>query len=135
MTPNPPDVGPRQAVVLIHGIGEQRPMATLRAFVEWLLPAHDKHHDYYSKDKHHDYYSKPDQISDLFELRRIKLKRFRAAEPSEQSLNLDWPETDFYEYYWAHQMHGTTIRTSCGGFTESKNNVAPSQERRSRLVV
>lgn len=89
MTPNPSDVGPRQAVVLIHGIGEQRPMATLRAFVEWLLPAHDKNRDYYSK---------PDQISDSFELRRIKLKRLK-----------DWPETDFYEYYWAHQMHGTTV--------------------------
>jgi hypothetical protein len=103
MRPNSSDdrpVGPRQAVVLIHGIGEQRPMATLRAFVEWLLPAHDKKHDYYSK---------PDQISDSFELRRIKLKRLRAVEPSEQSLNLDWPETDFYEYYWAHRMHGTTI--------------------------
>ena len=95
MTPNPSYVGPRQAVVLIHGIGEQRPMATLRAFVEWLLPSHGKNHDYYSK---------PDQISGSFELRRIKLKR-----SSEQSLNLDWPETDFYEYYWAHQMHGTTI--------------------------
>lgn len=52
--------------MLIHGIGEQRPMATLRAFVKWLLPAHDKSDDYYSK---------PDQISDLYELRRIKLKR------------------------------------------------------------
>ena len=29
--------GPRQAVILIHGIGEQRPMGTLRAFVDALL--------------------------------------------------------------------------------------------------
>src|ERR1700754_5163770 len=100
MTPNPSDVGPRQAVVLIHGIGEQRPMATLRAFVEWLLPAHDENHDYYSK---------PDTISDSFELRRIKLKRLNPVKTSEQPLNLEWPETDFYEYYWAHQMQGTTI--------------------------
>jgi pimeloyl-ACP methyl ester carboxylesterase len=33
-----------------------------------------------------------------------------AGEPGFPSgLNVDWPETDFYEYYWAHQMYGTTI--------------------------
>lgn len=99
MTQNSDDgrVGPRQAVVLIHGIGEQRPMATLRAFVRWLLPCRDS------------YYSKPDQIADSFELRRIKLKKRRNAEASEADPNADWPETDFYEYYWAHQMQGTTF--------------------------
>jgi hypothetical protein len=35
--------GPRQAVVLIHGIGEQRPMDTLRAFVAALLPEDREH--------------------------------------------------------------------------------------------
>ena len=33
MTDNKNSNGPRQAVVLIHGIGEQRPMETLRDFV------------------------------------------------------------------------------------------------------
>ncbi len=42
---------PRQAVVFIHGIGEQRPMETLRRFVQALLPGGA-------------YYSKPDEISD-----------------------------------------------------------------------
>ena len=36
--PCEPPHGPRQAVVLIHGIGEQRPMETLRDFVAALLP-------------------------------------------------------------------------------------------------
>jgi hypothetical protein len=85
-----------QAVVLIHGIGEQRPMATLRGFVTALLDQKDDRPGYR-------YYSKPDPISDSYELRRIKLRR-----AGTDGVNADWPQTDFYEYYWAHQMFGTT---------------------------
>lgn len=87
---------PRQAVVLIHGIGEQRPMDTLRGFVAAFL----------HKDTYH---SKPDTLSDSYELRRFKLRRAKASEVTPGGVNLDWPETDFYEYYWAHQMYGTTV--------------------------
>lgn len=74
----------RQAVILIHGIGEQRPMTTLRSFVDALLgsgrggsePA---------------YYSKPDTTDTTFELRRL------VSTDSRQ-------RTDFYEFYWAHLM-------------------------------
>jgi hypothetical protein len=86
---------PRQAVVLIHGIGEQRPMETLRAFVSAFL-------------EDGTYHSKPDMLSDTDEMRRLKLRKFVADDPA-KSTNPDWPETDFYEYYWAHQMYGTTI--------------------------
>jgi hypothetical protein len=76
-----------QAVILIHGIGEQRPMQTLRGFVDNLLggtgPAF--------------YYSKPDRMAANFELRRLR------AHP------IGRPSTDFYEYYWAHHMRGTKI--------------------------
>lgn len=81
----------RQAVVLIHGIGEQRPMETLRGFVKTFLAPGT-------------YYSKPDTLSASYELRRIKLRR-----SVREAVNTDWPETDFYEYYWAHQMYGTRI--------------------------
>ena len=53
----------RQAVVIIHGIGEQQPMSTLRRFVKAVL-----------KDPSADgllFYSKPDRISDTLELRRL----------------------------------------------------------------
>ena len=86
---------PRQAVVLIHGIGEQRPMETLRGFVSAFL-------------KDGTYHSKPDMLSDTYELRRLKLRKLVSNDPA-KSTNPDWPETDFYEYYWAHQMYGTTI--------------------------
>jgi hypothetical protein len=100
---------PRQAVVLIHGIGEQRPMATLHSFVNWLLGdcADDGHG---KPGRRENYYSKPDQIGDSFELRRIKLKRLKSeVDPQHEGLNEDWPPTDFYEYYWAHRMQGTTV--------------------------
>jgi hypothetical protein len=87
---------PRQAVVLIHGIGEQRPMDTLRGFVAAFLDMGT-------------YHSKPDTLSDSYELRRFKLRRAKASEGAPEDVNLDWPETDFYEYYWAHQMYGTTL--------------------------
>ena len=49
----------RQAVLLIHGIGEQRPMDTLRSFVRavWTLDT-DIHHPFAG----HDVWSKPDSV-------------------------------------------------------------------------
>lgn len=84
----------KQAVVLIHGVGEQIPMDTLRGFVEavWSddpslrrpkVPA--------------TVWSKPDTMSGDLELRRIT-----TAENRERR------RTDFFEFYWAHLMRQTT---------------------------
>jgi hypothetical protein len=116
---------PRQAVVFIHGIGEQRPMETLRRFVQALLPGGA-------------YYSKPDEISDSYELRRLKLRRRPADDPEVE----DWPDTDFYEYYWAHEMYGTLIShiVSWGwlvmkrGWTARRESIDQLQPRLSSLV-
>jgi hypothetical protein len=92
---NTPEIK-RQAIVIIHGIGEQQPMETLRGFVDALLKE-----DNQNKEKGRRYHSKPDTISNSYELRRIKLRKF-------EEINKDWSyETDFYEYYWAHRMSGT----------------------------
>jgi hypothetical protein len=89
---------PRQAVVLIHGIGDQRPMATLHDFVRWLLPDDEDEGDNEDHKREYNYYSKPDEIGDSFELRRIKLKRLkREDDPQGRGLNECWPPTDFYE--------------------------------------
>ena len=80
---------PRQAVVVVHGIGEQRPMDTLRAFVEAIL-------DVDPASQPETYYSKPDELSDGFELRRLST---RASRPR---------RTDFFEFYWAHRMPTAT---------------------------
>lgn len=99
------DSEPRQAVVVIHGIGEQKPMQTLRGFVDTLLGATPKPSWYErvtGKRLHPEqepplrFFSKPDRLTDTLELRRLS----------------SWPpnvpiQTDFYELYWAHLMQGT----------------------------
>ncbi|MFG1289857.1 hypothetical protein, partial [Xanthobacter versatilis] len=83
--------------MLIHGIGEQRPMATLWSFVDavWctdrsLVDRHDA-----------EVYAKPDTINDSFELRRVTT-RYWKGEPERR--------VDFFEFYWAHLMRGNTVR-------------------------
>lgn len=79
----------RRAIVLIHGIGEQRPMSTLRSFVESLLEPVQGDLEGAPL-----YYVKPDTLDDTFELRQLIVTK-----PS---------KVDFYEYYWAHLMPDTT---------------------------
>lgn len=78
----------KQAVVVIHGIGEQRPMDTLRGFVEAMIPTD-------TPDGKPLYWSKPDRLSRNFDLRVLK--------------SSGRTSTDFYEYYWAHKMQGTKL--------------------------
>jgi hypothetical protein len=92
---------PRQAVLLIHGIGEQRPMDSLRSFVETVWTN--------DRNLHRDHpqaaavWSKPYPLSENFELRRLT-----TAE------NLRGWRTDFFEFYWAHLVHGTKLRHVTG---------------------
>jgi hypothetical protein len=78
----------KQAVVVIHGVGEQVPMGTLRSFVNAVLP------DPQQGDDRVKYFSKPDRMSESFELRKLQSWGGR-------------PQTDFYEYYWASHVEGT----------------------------
>jgi hypothetical protein len=81
---------PRQAVVIIHGVGEQRPMETLRGFVAAIAGRRAA-------------LSKPDRISSTLELHRMavpgKAEDWQPGQPV---------STDFYELYWAHLMTGTS---------------------------
>jgi hypothetical protein len=79
----------KQAVIVIHGIGEQRPMSTLRDFVDAVIPDPEGE----GRVKFH---SKPDRMSQSFELRKLQSLQTRSA-----------PITDFYEYYWAYLIEGT----------------------------
>lgn len=76
-----------QAIVIIHGMGEQRPMDFLRGFVDAAVPAGDK------------VFSQPDPLSESLELRRLRVLTSKTR-----------PPTFLYEYYWAHQMQGSTVR-------------------------
>ena len=80
---------PRQAIVVIHGIGNQEPGRTIRSFVEAVFgPA--------TADAPQ--YSKPDRLSETFEMRRINVR-------ARQNV----PTTDVFELYWAHLIVDTTL--------------------------
>jgi pimeloyl-ACP methyl ester carboxylesterase len=88
---NPPK---KQAVLLIHGIGEQRPMATLWKLVDLVWTRAPKPEG--APDRI--VYSEPDEMSGVFELRRLST-----------NYNADGKRTDFFEYYWAHLMRGNDL--------------------------
>jgi len=95
----------KQAVVVIHGMGEQVPMQTLSTFVDavWthdksLIAANRPDAETGGERTINKSWGKPDRRNRSFELRRI------TTEKTDGGYN-----TDFYEYYWAHLMHGTTF--------------------------
>ncbi|MFD0765465.1 hypothetical protein ACFQZI_11430 [Mucilaginibacter lutimaris] len=87
----------RQAVVVIHGMGEQRPMETLRSFVSGIRSIMTED----DAEKKSTVRSKPDSVGDIYETVRLSLDT--AVNPDG---TIKRPKTDFYEFYWAHNMRG-----------------------------
>lgn len=114
---NPPPT-PKQAVVVVHGIGEQRPLETLREFVEAVyqrdldltfpappgLPS-DRDVDEYGREINR-ISIVPDDATGSKELRRI----------TTASETINHKVTDFYELYWADLVQGTTWETVAAWF-------------------
>ncbi len=93
----------KQAVLVIHGMGEPVPMQTLRSFVDatWVtdesLIARGRPDSNDGQPRvDNPVWGKPDRRNRSFELRRITTEQAD-----------DGRRTDFYEFYWAHLMHGT----------------------------
>jgi hypothetical protein len=86
----------RQAVVIVHGMGEQRPQQTLHGFIGAALPPRS--------DGVPPYYSEPDRVTDSFESRLYRAPREPLAGDPEVHA-----QTDFYEYHWAHLMQGNRL--------------------------
>ena len=82
-----------QAVVVIHGIGEQQPGRTLRSLVASGVIADPAATPGGA-------WVKPDRLSESFELRTTA---FRGT--SDRAL----PNTDVFEFYWAHMIRDTTF--------------------------
>lgn len=78
----------RQAVLVIHGIGEQTPGKTVRGLVQAAAEPAERD----------SVRSKPDRISKTFELRRWNLTGSAAR-----------PPTDFFEVYWADKIRDTKL--------------------------
>ncbi len=79
----------RQAIILVHGIGEQRPGQLLREFVA----------NVFQRDSEKTRFFKPDYVSPLFEMHTATVPRSDAQRPT----------TDVYELYWAHLIRDTTL--------------------------
>lgn len=100
----PPEKKFKQAVIVIHGMGEQEPMTTLRSFVNAVWVTDRDLLDTKNDDrKNNPVWTKPDRRNRSFELRRI------ATEYTDANKQKGGKEkrTDFYEFYWAHLMQGT----------------------------
>jgi len=86
----------KTAVVVVHGMGEQRPMDTLWGLVTALWKRDPEVSD---PDPNRVFtYSKPDDVTGSFELRRITT-----------GLGVIGRRFDFFECYWAHLMSGNTV--------------------------
>jgi len=68
----------RTAVVVVHGMGEKRPLETFESFVKTAL---------HPRDGRWDYSARPVEITDYYEARRLSTE-----------------QTDFFEYHWQFQM-------------------------------
>jgi hypothetical protein len=96
---------PSQAVVIVHGMGEQRPMDTLRGFVQAVWSHDPARAPFYAHvadpadpagKKINQSWITPDTRTNSHELRRITTP-----------YDVDG-RTDFYELYWADITQGTT---------------------------
>ena len=87
---------PKQAVVLIHGVGEQVPMDTLRDFVRAVWRTDTAVHNPYVPGQ---VWSKPDEVSQNYELRRLTTTEGKNGK-----------RTDFFEFYWADLMEATEVK-------------------------
>ena len=91
----------RTAVVVVHGMGERRPMDTLDGFVKTafhplsdLYPTTSRKWDYY--------YSRPAEITGSYEARRYisrPLTDKASPEPKQG-------QAEIYEYHWSYMMTG-----------------------------
>ena len=79
----------RQAIIVVHGVGEQRPGQLLREFVK----------NVFEEDAGEAHFVKPDRLSSLFEMRMVTVPRSDGLRPT----------TDVYELYWAHLIRDTTL--------------------------
>jgi pimeloyl-ACP methyl ester carboxylesterase len=89
----------RQAVVIIHGIGEQRPMETLRRFVQGVKSVLNAQGE---AEQRSTIRSKPDSIGNIYETTRLSMDS-----AINKNGSVKRPKTDFYEFYWAHNMRST----------------------------
>ncbi|WP_306257649.1 hypothetical protein [Pararhizobium sp. IMCC21322] len=96
---------PKQAVVVIHGMGEQMPMEMVNSFTDavWvqdpdLVARSEPDPNTGDTRTQNAIWSKPDRRNRSHELHRLTTES-----------DVSGRRTDFFEFYWAHRIHGTTL--------------------------
>ncbi|SCX31793.1 hypothetical protein [Agrobacterium rosae] len=90
----------RQAVILVHGMGEQIPMDTIKGFVTSLSTSIDEDGQIQTDE----IWSKPDPRTGSLELRRLTTRKSKKGGAFANGVR-----TDFYELYWADLTAGSTV--------------------------
>jgi hypothetical protein len=83
----------RTAVVVVHGMGQQRPLDMLKKFVCTALEPLAGKWDYY--------YSRPTEITDSYEARRYIARKINGSNGT-----LEQGTTEIFEYHWSYLMTG-----------------------------
>src|SRR5271166_3914901 len=84
----------KTAVVVVHGMGQQKPRETVNGFVRTALRNLGKRI----------YYSRPDEITGSYEARRL------LAIERKQATAIVQTQTEFFEYHWSYKMTGNKFR-------------------------
>jgi hypothetical protein len=93
---------PKQAIVVVHGMGEQRPMDTIKSFVD-VVWRQDEDATRNGMPSPNAVWSKPDDRTGSLELRRIATRQ-SAPSPGVFDRGV---RTDFFELYWADLTAGS----------------------------
>lgn len=102
--PPPGETRLKQAVVVVHGMGEQWPMSTLRSFVDGVWIRDPKVVEAAGHPNGARTWISPDKRTGSHELRRI-VSAYVFHPPKELKVKI---RTDFYELYWADLTQGNT---------------------------
>lgn len=93
----------KQAVIVVHGMGEQRPMETLRSFVTAVWETDADGNIPQVMDEARRTWIVPDRRNGILDLSRITTRA-----------NEDGVRTDFFELYWADVFTGNTLQQLYG---------------------
>ncbi|MBB3753637.1 hypothetical protein FHT44_006159 [Mycolicibacterium sp. BK634] len=89
------------AVVVVHGMGEQRPLDTINSFIKTGLKPFGDPTD--PKARARIYYSRPALLAKSFQARRLLAIARVVNRTVEQT------QTEFFEYHWSYRMTGNKI--------------------------
>lgn len=90
----------KRAIVVIHGMGEQRPLDTLDGFMGALLSQYGK--------PNRRFYSRPARFAESYEARRYIVPPI--FDDSDDSTDRR-PQTEVFEYHWSHLMRENRLVT------------------------